>query len=439
MSYTRRNFVDGSTPAIDADNLNAMDVAIKAHDDRLAALASVDGTSDANKPISTAAAAALALKADLVAGKIPVDQIPSIAMQTPFSAASESEMLALDAQTGDVCIRSDTKATYMLGAMPASALANWLLMTVTADPLLPNQNQKNALAGTGSPSAGNPFVTQDTLTNGYGYFHDWNASKSYGLNEPVFYNGVPYKSLIVSNINNQPDVSPTQWQVTGFANGIPVATPPIGAVYFQGVNDPDPATLYPSTIWSDVSWEEANCTRRVAGSLAGSRFTGVPAQLSVSVGTGGAPTINVVSGGSGYLSGGTGTLALTIVGACTTQMVATANVTSGVITTISVGTPGAGYTADAVAVYDRVVGHGDLSQGHNTKIVSSYGSLQSGNAISLVSGAGSSSGIEVNGSRAPLGNISGGYQISDGANGTPRIGAETSGAWVTVTKWRRTT
>ena len=63
---------------------------------------------------------------------------------------------------------------------------------------------------------------------------------------------------------------------------------------------------------------------------AGAFFSGTPARLSVSVASG-VPTISIVSGGSGYLGGGSGNINLTIVGGCTTQMVANATVTNGVL------------------------------------------------------------------------------------------------------------
>lgn len=199
---------------------------------------------------------------------------------------------------------------------------------------------------------------------------------------------------------------------------------PIGDVIFQGPNDADPATLYPGTTWDDVSWEEANMTRRTAGALAGARFAGVPARLTVTV-SGGVPTITVTSGGSGYLSGGSGTLALTIAGTCSTQMVATANVTSGVIVSITVNTAGVGYTSGAVAVYDGVAGHGDLAQKHRHPY--SPGLRGSGTV-----GTGPYD-VEDGPDTHRIGD-----PTSDGTNGTPRTGAETSGAWATVTKWRRT-
>jgi len=214
---------------------------------------------------------------------------------------------------------------------------------------------------------------------------------------------------------------------------------PIGSVIFQGPNDADPATLYPGTTWSDVSWEEANMTRRTAGSLAGARFTGVPAHLTVTI-SAGVPTIAVTSGGSGYLSGGTGTLPLKIAGTCTTQMVATANVTSGVIVSITVNTAGAGYTSGLVAVYDGVAGHGDLVHGHvhieGRRQTQAMPSTIYAYGVSGGSNQSSDSGTANGTQNYQQGNTS--SPVTDGLNGTPRTGAETSGAWATVTKWRRT-
>lgn len=204
---------------------------------------------------------------------------------------------------------------------------------------------------------------------------------------------------------------------------------PIGDVIFQGPNDADPATLYPGTTWDDVSWEEANMTRRTAGDLAGARFTGVPAHLAVSV-TGGVPTVSITNGGSGYLSGGSGTITLTLVGTCTTQATRTATVTSGVVTAINVVAAGAGYTSGAIAIYDGVVGHGDLTQRHY-HVPLTFANFHGGpNVASASGGSGVLSPNTVNATT--------GAQTSDGANGTARSGAETSGSWVVVNKWRRT-
>lgn len=58
-------------------------------------------------------------------GKILADQIPSIAISDTYTVASESAMLALPANKGDVAIRSDIDQSFILSAEPASTLSNW--------------------------------------------------------------------------------------------------------------------------------------------------------------------------------------------------------------------------------------------------------------------------------------------------------------------------
>lgn len=64
-------------------------------------------------------------------GKIPPDQIPSLAIDETFVVASEAAMLALTAQQGDVARRTDTGQTFILQTEPASTLANWVQISAT--------------------------------------------------------------------------------------------------------------------------------------------------------------------------------------------------------------------------------------------------------------------------------------------------------------------
>lgn len=59
-------------------------------------------------------------------GKIPASQIPSLAVVDVFSAESEAQMLALEAEQGDMAIRSDVNQAFILAASPASTLSNWV-------------------------------------------------------------------------------------------------------------------------------------------------------------------------------------------------------------------------------------------------------------------------------------------------------------------------
>lgn len=59
-------------------------------------------------------------------GKIAEGVLPPLAITEPHAVNSEAEMLALDAQKGDVAIRADEGKSYILKATPASDRTNWL-------------------------------------------------------------------------------------------------------------------------------------------------------------------------------------------------------------------------------------------------------------------------------------------------------------------------
>ena len=60
------------------------------------------------------------------AGKIPVAQLPAIAINETFVVASEAAMLSLTAQTGDMAVRTDINRTFVLSTSPSTSLANWV-------------------------------------------------------------------------------------------------------------------------------------------------------------------------------------------------------------------------------------------------------------------------------------------------------------------------
>ena len=67
-----------------------------------------------------------------VDGKLPASVLPSIAINESFSVETEADMLALKAEIGDVAIRNDINKTYILSALPASALSSWKELLTTA-------------------------------------------------------------------------------------------------------------------------------------------------------------------------------------------------------------------------------------------------------------------------------------------------------------------
>ena len=58
-------------------------------------------------------------------GKLEASIVPAIAITDTFVENTEAAMLSLDAQVGDVCVRTDLEKSFILKATPASTLANW--------------------------------------------------------------------------------------------------------------------------------------------------------------------------------------------------------------------------------------------------------------------------------------------------------------------------
>lgn len=93
--------------------------------------AALDGKANTNHTHTianvTGLQAALDAKADLVGGVIPTSQLPTLAINDVFTVASQSAMLALTAQRGDMAIRTDTEpdSVFVLSTDDPTQLANW--------------------------------------------------------------------------------------------------------------------------------------------------------------------------------------------------------------------------------------------------------------------------------------------------------------------------
>lgn len=101
---------------------NDYDNAAKAAVDALGTASTCDtGTSQGNVPILNSN------------GKLDTTILPSLAITDTFTANSQAAMLALSAEKGDVCIRTDESKTYILQSEPASTLANWIELATPTD------------------------------------------------------------------------------------------------------------------------------------------------------------------------------------------------------------------------------------------------------------------------------------------------------------------
>lgn len=127
--------------------------------------APADGTPYARKDGAWEAAIAASEKgaangvATLVSGKIPESQIPAVAITDVFTVASQSAMLALTAERGDIAVRSDLNKSFALAAEPASTLANWLELRTPTDAVLSVAGKTGAVTLTNTDVGAAPVNT----------------------------------------------------------------------------------------------------------------------------------------------------------------------------------------------------------------------------------------------------------------------------------------
>ena len=66
-------------------------------------------------------------------GKIDSLLIPSLAITDTFTAENQEQMIVLNAQKGDICIRMDESKTYILQNDPAAEISNWVELKSPTD------------------------------------------------------------------------------------------------------------------------------------------------------------------------------------------------------------------------------------------------------------------------------------------------------------------
>lgn len=93
-------------------------------------------------------------------GLIPTGQLPPLAITDVYTVASEAAMLALTAERGDVCVRSDNSTHYILAAEPASVLVNWVFLGAIGGGAVPS-----VFGRTGAIVATNGDYTASQVTN----------------------------------------------------------------------------------------------------------------------------------------------------------------------------------------------------------------------------------------------------------------------------------
>lgn len=175
-------------------------------------------------------------------GKVPIAQIPATAIVDTFVVSTQTAMLALTAEIGDVAVRTDLKKSFILRVAGASTLANWqelltptdavqsvdgMTGTVVIPPASEGAKGKAQIATQAEVDAGEDdtkFVTAKKLLA--------------ALNKDIAANGFPAGA-------------PIPW---------PLATPPTGYLMMQGQSFstgtyPKLAAAYPSGTLPDLRGE----------------------------------------------------------------------------------------------------------------------------------------------------------------------------------------
>ena len=100
----------------------------------------------------------LAAKADLVGGKVPSSQIPSIAL-TEFlgPVSSEAAMILLTGQPGDYCFRTDVGLAYFLTTGTGSSVGNWQAVSTPATSGVVSVNGQDGVVVLGPEDIGFTF------------------------------------------------------------------------------------------------------------------------------------------------------------------------------------------------------------------------------------------------------------------------------------------
>ena len=174
-------------------------------------VSNIDNTSDLNKPISTATQTALNLKENTANkniangyaglgsdGKLISSQLPSITITDTFVVGSQSAMLSLVAETGDVAVRTDVNKSFILQGDTPSDLADWQEL------LTPTSTVSSVFGRTGAVTANSGDYTADQISE--------TASRKFQSLEQKTYNDAT--SSIQTQLNGKVSLTGTE-TITG--------------------------------------------------------------------------------------------------------------------------------------------------------------------------------------------------------------------------------
>jgi hypothetical protein len=83
-------------------------------------------------------------------GLVPTHHLPALAITTTQVVSTQSAMLALTAQVGDVAVRTDVNKSFILTATPATTLGNWQELLTPTDSVLSVDGSTGAVTLSGT-------------------------------------------------------------------------------------------------------------------------------------------------------------------------------------------------------------------------------------------------------------------------------------------------
>lgn len=194
--------------------------------------------SAASKDVGTAAGNVPVLNSN---GKLVESIIPAVAITETYVVDSQSAMLALSAQVGDVAIRTDVSKSFILQSLPATTDANWKELLTPDCKVISVNGKQGAVVLTGDNIA-SIFKQASSRTN-----VSSNEALSVSLSKISKWfadlKGLAFKDQIVATtdisgvipVANLPTATASAKGIASFGNGLNVASGAVTVRAGQGI------------------------------------------------------------------------------------------------------------------------------------------------------------------------------------------------------------
>lgn len=192
----------------------------------------------ASKDVGTAAGNVPVLDSN---GKLVETVIPAVAITETYVVDSETAMLALNAQVGDVAIRTDVSKSFILQSLPASTTANWKELLTPDCKVISVNGKQGAVVLTGDDiasifkqaSSRTNVSSNETLSVSLSKISKWFADLK----------GLAFKDQIVATTDitgvipaaNLPTATASAKGIASFGNGLNVASGVVTVRAGQGI------------------------------------------------------------------------------------------------------------------------------------------------------------------------------------------------------------